>query len=284
MKNEKRREKKKTTTATTNKAWDESDDESDDGDIGEAFKAGAGTAAGASAASPNKNGDRDKAKTQAQAPAQGGDDKPAWPVEDAGQGMISEAAPDGGGPPDSPIPIEPAVEDKKDNDESQTAILSPPPPGPSTADPADPAAPTAPTPAPAAAATAPAEPEWRTASSRRPQTKPHPIQGGRQGPIGLAHPPPIEQKPRHNSRPRQDSSRKRPSGSTAAGKGQTPKPAPKPASGSTPGTGPEPEPRVRKEVKVRETGMGSLADRVKNLVIANTGDQKKKPASGEPAN
>lgn len=67
--------------------------------------------------------------------------------------------------------------------------------------------------------------------------KPHPIQGGRNGPIGLANPPPS-------------------------------KPSPKP---SLPNKALS-EPRIRKEVKVREGGandIGSLAARVKNLVIEN---------------
>lgn len=267
MKNEKRREKKKTTGSSTTKAWDESDDESDEGDIGEAFRAEDARRNTGPTTKDDKSVDGKK------------DDSPAWPIEDGGQGMISEAGPDGGGAPDQPIPIEPSVVDKKDNDESETTILSPVPPGPNRNDPAAPTirpeTTTTRTPAP----TPGAEPEWRTASSRRPQ-KPHPIQGGRQGPIGLAHPPPIESskpkpKPRSN-RPRQDSSRQK---STSNSNSTPQQPDANPA--ATAKTRPN-EPRVRKEVKIRDSGMGSLADRVKNLVIGTQGaDQKKKerPAS-----
>jgi hypothetical protein len=80
--------------------------------------------------------------------------------------------------------------------------------------------------------------------------KPHPIQGGRKGPIGLANPPPVEKpKAKLNDKSKQ---------------GGASKPAPAAAT---------PEPRVRKEVKIREGGatdLSSLASRVKNLVIANT--------------
>lgn len=262
LKNEKRREKKK--AEGVNKAWDESDEESD-GDIGEAFKAEA------ESRKATVNGKNGVSESERKKEDEGGD-KPAWPIEDGGRGMISEGGPDGGGVPDDPIPIEPAVEDKKDSDEGETAILSPVPPGPAQR---DPAAPTAqPTPSPST-------PEWRTASSRKPSrsNKPHPIQGGRQGPIGLAHPPPIEQ-----SKPTRPPRQKKPSSSGESGR----KPITTPAGSAQAQSKATSEPRVRKEVNVRDTGLGSLADRVKNLVIANQEPEKKekkeRPApKNEPA-
>jgi hypothetical protein len=235
IKNEKRRANKK-----VNKNWDESDDDDDDGVIGDDFKAA------------------DEARRQ----AGGGDDKEekggegkAWPVEDGGAGMIGEEGPgmsgEGGGIPDDPVPVEPKPEMKtqENGPVGTTAILSPPPPGHPAKDPAAPSVPQQ-----------SSEPEWRTASSKKPQ-KPHPIQGGRKGPIGLAHPPPIEP----TSRPRPNRNQRKP---------QAPAPAAAQAGREKPKE--TPQPRVRKEVKVRETGLGSLADRVKGLVIGNMDDGKKK--------
>jgi len=232
IKNEKRRANKK-----VNKNWDESDDDDDDGVIGDDFKAAdeARRQAG--------GGDKEEEK--------GGDGK-AWPVEDGGAGMIGEEGPgmgaEGGGIPDDPVPVEPKPEMKtqENGPVGTTAILSPPPPGHPPKDPA--------------ATTVPNEPEWRTASSKKPQ-KPHPIQGGRKGPIGLAHPPPIEP----TSRPRPARNQRKPQ-APAAASAQAGQEKPKET----------PQPRVRKEVKVRETGLGSLADRVKGLVIGNMDDGKKK--------
>lgn len=259
VKNEKRREKKRDTTAS--KAWDASDDESDDGDIGDAFKQ---ESSGDGAGTPGATND-EKARAQKS-------DGKAWPIDDAGQGQISEETPDGGGPPEEPIPIESAVADREDGDEGETAILSPPPPGPAKDDPA----------APTAQPPKSTEPEWRTASSRskRP-SKPHPIQGGRQGPIGLAHPPPIE-----SSRPppRQNPSRQRSNNKPQQGAGDKPQ-QPRPQRNASE-TKQDKEPRVRKEYKVRDSGLGSLADRVKNLVVSNQDSEQKKkekPATTKPA-
>lgn len=262
MKNEKRREKKK----TTSKAWDESGDDDSDDDISNAFKAEGARRAGTA-------GDLKDEKKEKEEEKKDDDDEPAWPIDDAGQGQISEAAPDGGGPPDEPIPIEPAVADKKDADEEETAILSPVPPGPESR---DPAAPTArPTPSSTTPAT-PATPEWRTATSRRPQQqKPHPIQGGRKGPIGLAHPPPIEPVNSRPPRSRQSSSRSKQSGGGGP-KSQSQSQSQIANADSTKSESEKKEPRVRKEVKVRDSGMGSLADRVKNLVIGTQGSEQKK--------
>ena len=126
------------------------------------------------------------------------------------------------------------------------------------------------------------------------ETKPHPIQGGRQGPIGLAFPPPIEEsKPKPSPPSRADEAAswrtnkpKPPQNQGAQGAGTTRsrgnrrpgqqgKP-PAPGGGSVardqskPGA---PEQRVRKEVKIRQGGatdVGSLASRVKNLVLDST--------------
>ena len=248
VKNEKRRANKK-----VNKNWDESDDEDDDdGAIGDAF------AAGDKARSnpvPTAESDGDKAESKKT-------EGSAWPVEDGGAGMIGEEGPgmgaDGGGIPDDPVPIEPKpeLENKENGSSGTTAILSPPPPGHPARDPAAPSVPQQ---------TPSSEPEWRTASNKKkPSQKPHPIQGGRKGPIGLAHPPPIEQ-----SKPRPARNNRKPQA------GRADSSQAKPATGES-RSEEKSQPRVRKEVKVRETGLGSLADRVKGLVIGNMDDGKKK--------
>jgi partner of Y14 and mago protein len=235
IKNEKRRANKK-----VNKNWDESDDEDDDGVIGDDF-----AAADEARNVPTSSEDKDEKK--------GGEGK-AWPVEDGGAGMIGEEGPgmgaEGGGIPSDPVPVEPKPEMKtqENGPVGTTAILSPPPPGHPARDPAAPSVPPQ-----------SSEPEWRTASSKKPQ-KPHPIQGGRKGPIGLAHPPPIESTPK----PRPNRNQRRPQAPPAATQAGQEKPKE------------TPQPRVRKEVKVRDTGLGSLADRVKGLVIGNMDDGKKK--------
>jgi partner of Y14 and mago protein len=235
IKNEKRRANKK-----VNKNWDESDDEDDDGVIGDDFRAA------------------DEARNQQAAGGEkkeSGNEEKAWPVEDGGAGMIGEEGPgmsgEGGGIPDDPVPVEPKPElsHQENGPVGTTTILSPPPPGHPAKDPAATSVPQK-----------SSEPEWRTASSKKPQ-KPHPIQGGRKGPIGLAHPPPIESTPK----PRPNRNQRKP---------QAPAPAAAQAGQEKPKE--TPQPRVRKEVKVRETGLGSLADRVKGLVIGNMDDGKKK--------
>jgi hypothetical protein len=247
------------------KNWDESDDEDDDGELGDAFKAA------------------DEARKRLDANEAEGKES-AWPVEDGGKGQISEGGMGmgEGGIPDDPVPVEskPELEFKEGEGEGTTAILSPPPPGEPRS---DPIAPTAQETKPKVSSSEPksTEPEWRTATSRntgkpKPTTKPHPIQGGRQGPIGLAHPPPIEENSTQRNRDQNQRGRGR-----GRGQGQGPR---RPDSDRTPSAQPQqetkkaPEPRVRKEVKVRETGLGSLADRVRGLVISNQnqGDGKKK--------
>jgi partner of Y14 and mago protein len=239
IKNEKRRANKK-----VNKNWDESDEEDDDGAIGDEFAAG----------DEARNKSQPQADKEKEKENEGKEGK-AWPVEDGGAGMIGEEGPgmgaEGGGIPDDPVPIDPKPEmaTKEDGPEGTTAILSPPPPGHPAKDPAAPSIPPS-----------TSEPEWRTASSRKPVQKPHPIQGGRKGPIGLAHPPPIESKARPN---RNNQRKPQPRREASSTQDQPKEKAP-------------PQPRVRKEVKVRETGLGSLADRVKGLVIGNMDDGKKK--------
>lgn len=119
-------------------------------------------------------------------------------------------------------------------------------------------------------------------STSKPPAKRHPIQGGRDGPLGLAHPPPIEPpKPTPSSRADKGSWRTNPPNGAAS----TKKPMKKPAA-PAPAPPPAPEPRVRKEVKVREGGMNdmsSLANRLRGLVLENQkadgGRERKK--SGE---
>lgn len=80
-------------------------------------------------------------------------------------------------------------------------------------------------------------------------SKPHPIQGGRKGPIGLAHPPPISPpKARRNGGNKSEPARK-------AEKQEKPE-------------------RIRQPVRVREGG--PLADRVRNLVLQNQADDRPK--------
>jgi hypothetical protein len=277
LKNEKRRANKKTVT----KNWDESDDEEDDGEIGDAFKAG-DEARSHPQPEHDEEGDGDG---QGDGEKETKKEEPAWPIEDGGQGMIGEEGPgmagaDGGGIPDDPVPIDakPEMETQENGQGAgTTAILSPPPPGHPASDPAAPSVPQKSKTAPPAPISTSTEPEWRTASTRRKpaqtqsqkqEQKPHPIQGGRKGPIGLAHPPPIEREQSASKpRPNRDNRPKRPQGQGAS---QAPPPASKPPQEK------KPEPRVRKEVKVRETGLGSLADRVRGLVIGSQDDGKKK--------
>jgi len=265
IKNEKRRANKK-----VNKNWDESDDEDDDGVIGDDFKA-ADEAREPKVQSTSTEGKKEKEEKEDK-------ERRPWPVEDGGAGMIGEEGPgmgaEGGGIPDDPVPIEPKPEMETKTQENgpigTTAILSPPPPGHPAKDPAATSVPQTQTQTKTSS-----EPEWRTASSRKPpsQQKPHPIQGGRKGPIGLAHPPPIESvsKPRPNRN--QNQYQRKPSTQTQT---QAPASAQSRTGSTTEKPKENPQPRVRKEVKVRETGLGSLADRVKGLVIGNMDDGKKK--------
>ncbi|WWC90884.1 uncharacterized protein L201_005821 [Kwoniella dendrophila CBS 6074] len=126
--------------------------------------------------------------------------------------------------------------------------------------------------------------------------KPHPIQGGRKGPIGLANPPPIEE-PKPATPSRSDGSddwrtvsnnkglnnrgnargggRGGSRGGARGGRGGVGKPQNgRQQSQSQVQPTPEPQqPRERKEHKIRQGGandISSLASRVRNLVVANT--------------
>lgn len=161
--------------------------------------------------------------------------------------------------------------------------------------------------------------------SAKPTQKPHPIQGGRSGPIGLAFPPPLEADKPKPPPPttRSDSATTWRSNRPAVSKAPAPTASSSvvPADESTYATTPEaeakirarneasarsnqarngprnqkrvakerpipaapppkPEPRVRKEVRIRQGGandIGSLADRVKNLVLENGGGRTASP-------
>ena len=150
--------------------------------------------------------------------------------------------------------------------------------------------------------------EAKQQQTQKAKAKPHPIQGGRQGPIGLAFPPPIEEakakEPQPQSRADQaDSWRtvwsgrggqdKQPKGQGQRGprgNGQAnqiqnqnrPTNEKRPSNRNQQSAGraneakPEekkPEQRVRKEVRVKQGGANdvtSLASRVKNLVLDST--------------
>jgi len=126
------------------------------------------------------------------------------------------------------------------------------------------------------------------------QPKPHPIQGGRKGPMSLANPPPI---PKPTPKASDDSSWRKANSTSAP---NNPKPNGNKSNGKGKGNGGlellpstkaippvQPEPRVRKEVRVRQGGandLSSLASRVRGLVLENEkGRNSPKKPSGEPA-
>ena len=193
----------------------------------------------------------------------------------------------GGGAPEPGVMQEAASSTMETNGPGEVSILEPAagPDGPESASqlPDAPPPPSASTPA-----TNPA----------KPKAKPHPIQGGRQGPIGLAFPPPVEEsKPR--SKPasaaassradeadswRQAKSREQrpkgapgqartnpnnksgssgqsrpPPGTQAAEKTQAKGNSGLPSKSATPATPATPEPRVRKEHKVKQGGANDLS-------------------------
>lgn len=198
------------------------------------------------------------------------------------EGDVPTSVNEGGGAgsrdTDASAKVKGTEEKKEDFGKGTTAILTAPPPGPDSQVVAPSLQPTSQAVGASASAStsgppatkqskADSAPAWRknqnssqakstttttpNGSKQPPQSqaKPHPIQGGRKGPIGLANPPPPPTS--------------RPAGSGTRGEKSKP-----------PGAAPsKPEPRVRKEVRVREGGatdLSSLASRVKNLVIANT--------------
>ena len=143
----------------------------------------------------------------------------------------------------------------------------------------------------------------------KPKTKPHPIQGGRQGPIGLAFPPPIEAPKRtpasssradevdtwRQAKPREQRQNQVPGQSRGPKSGALRPPRAAPGSQASQTSGEKagkslppkpsaPEPRVRKEVRVKQGGandLSSLASRVKNLVLDSA--TPRKPAGGAGA-
>lgn len=95
------------------------------------------------------------------------------------------------------------------------------------------------------------------------ERQPHPIQGGRQGPIGLAHPPPPDAAPAGTPRGGRPG---------RGGRGGVPGSAAKADRASSSQQSTPQEPRLRKDVKIRQGGandMGSLASRLRSIVIAN---------------
>ncbi|GFZ49336.1 hypothetical protein JCM24511_07456 [Saitozyma sp. JCM 24511] len=278
LKNEKRREKKRAGATVVDKAWDESDD--DDVDAGgdgmqEAFDE-----------ADRKHREETAAETEAGPPVASEEGFAGLDggLKDAGGGApeegVGEAVMGGGA----------NLEEKRSPGDE--FIESPPPHTPDTAEAASPSVPAPPASTSASAKTK-ADPAWRTrapgaaaggatsqsgataaagkpspvptGSNGKASPRPHPIQGGRQGPIGLAHPPPASQPQSRNTTSK---------GKSQAGKGAATKPGAGPTgTGTNPGaTKASEEPRTRKEVRVREGGandLSSLAARVRNMVIAN---------------
>ena len=256
LKNEKRREKKRAEVADT-KNWDESSGEEDeDGGKGmrEAFE----------------KADEERVK--------GGEDS-------GGSGSSSEQAGTsaGGGDGGAPAPTLSQASQKSISDhvtQDTTQILSPVPPRSDTPETASQIRDATTT----NAGSILDDSSIPTVTFSKAKSKPHPIQGGRQGPIGLAHPPPIpSDKPSWRPKPNTSNT----SESKSSSKPQTTSSSPS-KSQTTPKAPPDPEPRVRKDVKIRQGGandMSSLASRVKNLVLENqrgSGQrEQKESASGE---
>ena len=146
--------------------------------------------------------------------------------------------------------------------------------------------------------------EAKQQQAQKAKAKPHPIQGGRQGPIGLAFPPPVEEPKAKEPQP-QSRADQADSWRTVSGRGGKDKQAQGQGRGSGQrGNGPsnngqarpnnekrqsnrtqqpgraaeanaekKPEQRVRREVRVKQGGANdvtSLASRVKNLVLDST--------------
>jgi hypothetical protein len=211
VKNEKRREKRR---EASGKGWDESDDEL--GDLKGEFERL--DVANGSAPVDEEGGGLGEGPSEME-----------FPPLSNGEG--SNAA-----PPTSATTSPTALEEQA---APSTEILTPPP---SSAEVPETAAEQRSTPTTESPSrSSPSKPQPAALPS-----KPHPIQGGRNGPVGLANPPPPASQ-KKNARSRLPS-----------------KPTPTPP--------PAPEPRVRKEVRVREGGaneLSSLAARVKNLVVEN---------------
>jgi hypothetical protein len=105
--------------------------------------------------------------------------------------------------------------------------------------------------------------------NRKPQ-KPHPIQGGRIGPCGLAHPPPIEPSPARPPRRQAASMSVADRESTWRRNAGTEPPRRQPSAT---------EPRVRQPVRMREGTGGPLADRVRSLLMQNASPDRPRRAS-----
>ncbi|WWC93691.1 hypothetical protein V866_000527 [Kwoniella sp. B9012] len=245
LKNEKRREKRREKVSVN---WDEDDDEDEEvGKLDEEFKK------------------VDIARQTQQGNEQGAEQ--SFPPLEGGGG----------------VPEESILDNIKSNEEEEksdgkTAAIEPSPPAPSGSQPE----------------TA-SEQKTTSTTSDKPSLlndrknevqqaqKPHPIQGGRKGPIGLANPPPIEEKSqvppsradqndwRTQTRKKSNSNNSNRGGKQNQGSNrqqQNSNRSSQPAPAAAP-----PQPRERKEYKVREGGandLSSLASRVKNLVVANT--------------
>ncbi|WVF72630.1 hypothetical protein IAT40_007448 [Kwoniella sp. CBS 6097] len=291
LKNEKRREKRREKVALS---WDEEEDGDDgDEDMQEAFEAADAEAEKKQQKAGAGTQQSQKGRTESQGAEQ------SFPPIDG----------NGGVPEESVVDNLKTQEEQDEEPSSTVAALEPAPPGPSGAsfETSGETKPTPPTttsssPAPAAPQTSSSPANAGAEVGKKPSLladrkaevastqKPHPIQGGRKGPIGLAHPPSIEQdKPkapqqpsradtdtwRKQPKPQQQQQRQQQQQSSSSGKGKPTQNKPRNPSQSqskaTPAT--TPAPRERREVKVREGGhndVSSLANRVKNLVLANT--------------
>ena len=251
MKNEKRREKKRLEAG--DKAWDEdSDDEGHvgghaDGSGGAEFEPRVDGPIPSEESFPPLAGPSSVANTG----AGNGAPTPVTGLETKASSIPSSKPADGG------VATPPT--------QSMDAVLNPPP-----TNPAGPASATelAPPPDSFSSSSTLSASAVPASAPAKPKAKRHPIQGGRDGPLGLAHPPPPEETRSDKGQWRKDHPKKAATANKSAKAGQAKQNAPKALEEPVA----KPEPRIRKEVKVREGGMnavGSLASRVRNLVLDN---------------
>ncbi|WVW85820.1 hypothetical protein I302_107858 [Kwoniella bestiolae CBS 10118] len=246
IKNEKRREKRREKVAVS---WDEDDDDDEDvGKLDEEFKK-------VDIARHQQNGEQGKTSEK-------GAEQSFPPLED-----------NGGVPNESILDDIHERETETKDQSAKTAAIEPAPPAPSGSQPET-----------ALEQKTTTKPSIVDDRKNEVQQKPHPIQGGRKGPIGLANPPPIEE-PRPSRADTNDwrTAGRKPSrggrqqsnrgGSQNQGNRQGQNQGNKQNQNQTKPTPAQQQPRERKEYKVREGGandISSLASRVKNLVVANT--------------
>ena len=240
LKNEKRREKKRLEAG--NKAWD---DDSEEDEVEDAERTG-------TTREDNVPVPSEEAFPPLAGPSSTANNGDANGAPEPVTGLDTEAASiPSSKPADGGVATQPT--------RSMDAVLNPPP-----TDPEGPASATelAPPPDSVPSSSNPSAP-----AQSKPKAKRHPIQGGRDGPLGLAHPPPAEETRSDKGQWRKEQPKKPATANKSAKAGQTKQTVAKVEEPVV-----KPEPRIHKEVKVREGGMnavGSLASRVRNLVLDN---------------